>query len=55
MGVGSAATGVATGSVGDQRDTVEADASRMAKSVAKQIEELMAFQKWIAPCQPEAK
>ncbi len=45
MGVGSAAGSVATGSVGDKRATVEADASRMAKALAKQIEELMAFQK----------
>jgi hypothetical protein len=35
--------------------TVEADSSRMAKAVAKQIEELMASQKWIAPEQPQSK
>jgi hypothetical protein len=47
-GVGSTATRIATGNVGDNKVTVESDASRMAKAVVKQIEELMAAQKWIA-------
>jgi hypothetical protein len=47
MGASSAATGVATGDVGDKNATVESDASRMAKAVAKQIEQVMAAQKWI--------
>jgi Domain of unknown function (DUF4410) len=56
MGIGSAAIGVATGSVGDKRATLEADASRMAKAVAKQIETVMATQKWLwPPQQTEAK
>jgi hypothetical protein len=49
MGVGSAGAGVAAGSVGDTKATVKADASRMAKAVAKQIQSLMAAQKWITP------
>jgi hypothetical protein len=58
MGVGSAAAGavsVATGTAGGKNATVEADASRMAKAVAKQIEELMLSQKWISPEQPKSK
>lgn len=56
MGVGTAATagvGAATGSVGDKKATVEGDASRMAKAVAKQIEALMIQQKWISPEPPK--
>lgn len=53
MGVGSAAAGAATGSAGDKKATVEADASRMAKDVAKQIEQQMANQKWISFPQPQ--
>ena len=49
MGVGSGAASAATGSHGDTRETVEADASRMAKAVAKQVEKVMASQKWIPP------
>jgi hypothetical protein len=41
MGVGSAGAAVAAGSVGDRKATVQADASRMATAVAKQIETLM--------------
>lgn len=52
MGTGSAAVGAAAGSAGDTRATVEADASRMAKAVAKQVEELMTSQKWIPAQQP---
>lgn len=48
MGVGSAGAGVAAGSVGDTKATVQADASRMAQAVAKQIQSLMTAQKWIA-------
>jgi hypothetical protein len=47
----SAAAGVAAGGITDTAATVEADASRMAKGVAKQIAELMAAQTW-APPQP---
>jgi len=57
MGAGSAATagvGAATGSVGDKKATVEGDASRMAKAVAKQIEALMVQQKWISPEPPKS-
>ena len=48
MGVGSLAVGAAAGGVGDRKSTVEADASRMAKLVAKQLEAFMADQKWIS-------
>jgi hypothetical protein len=47
----SAAAGVGAGGVLDQAATVEADASRMAKTVAKQIAELMTSQPW-APAPP---
>jgi hypothetical protein len=50
---GSAAAGVAAGGVMDRAATVEADASRMAKGVAKQIAELMSSQPWAAPASPE--
>jgi hypothetical protein len=48
MGVGSLAVGAAAGGIGDRKSTVEADASRMAKLVAKQLEAFMADQKWIS-------
>jgi hypothetical protein len=48
MGVGSLAVGAATGGVSDRKSTVEADASRMGKLVAKQLETFMADQKWIS-------
>jgi hypothetical protein len=52
---GKAAAGVATGGVMDRMGaTVEADAARMAKGVAKQIAELMKSQTWAAPRQPAA-
>jgi hypothetical protein len=49
MGAGSLAVAAAVGDVGDKKGTVQADASRMAKAVAKQIEEFMITQKWISP------
>jgi hypothetical protein len=45
---------VAPASAGDKTATVEADASRMAKAVAKQIEKIMVHQKWISPPQPKS-
>jgi hypothetical protein len=39
---------LATVGVGDRQSTVEADACRMAKLVAKQLEAFMADQKWIS-------
>ena len=52
MGAGSIAVSAAVGDVGDKKGTVQADASRMAKAVAKQIEGFMNTQKWIsAPSQ----
>jgi len=48
MGVGSLAVGAATGGISDRRSTVEADASRMATLVAKQLEVFMTDQKWIS-------
>ena len=48
MGVGSLAVGAAAGGVSDRKSTVEADASRMAKLVAKQLEAFMVDQKWIS-------
>jgi hypothetical protein len=47
MGAGSVALSAAVGDVGDKKGTVQADASRMAKAVARQIEEFMNSQKWI--------
>jgi len=55
MGVGSVAVGAAAGGVSDRKASVEADASRMARAVAKQIEAAMVSQKWIAVQQPEAR
>lgn len=49
MGAGSLAVGAAVGDVGDKKGTVQADASRMAKAVAKQIEGFMIAQKWMSP------
>jgi len=54
MGIGSVAVGAAAGGVGDRKAGVEADTSRMAKAVAKQIKEEMISQKWIAAPQPDA-
>lgn len=50
MGVNgaAAATSVAAGSAGQGSATVEGDASRMAREVARQIEQVMVDQKWIA-------
>ena len=48
MGVGSLAVGAAAGGVSDRNSTVEADASRMGRLVAKQLETFMAEQKWIS-------
>jgi hypothetical protein len=52
MGGGSIALGAAEGDVGDRRSTVQADASRMAKGVAKQLQSFMASQKWIIASAP---
>ena len=49
MGAGSLAVGAAAGGVGDKKATVQADASRMGKAVAKQIEGFMIGQKWMSP------
>jgi hypothetical protein len=46
--------GVATGSAADKKATVEADASRIAKAIAKQIDEVMVGQQWI-PAPPQSK
>jgi hypothetical protein len=48
MGAGSLAVGAALGDAGDKKGSVQADASRMAKAVAKQIEAFMINQKWIS-------
>lgn len=54
MGV-SGASSVATSQVTDNKATVEGDTTRMAKAVAKEIENIMAAQGWIAaPAQPNA-
>ncbi|MGD0902645.1 MAG: DUF4410 domain-containing protein [Terracidiphilus sp.] len=47
MGVGSLAVGAAAGDATDKKATVDGDASRLAKAVAKQIAGVMAAQKWI--------
>jgi Domain of unknown function (DUF4410) len=49
VSAGSAAAGVTAGGVLDRAASVEADASRMAKAVAKQIVELMHSQPWASP------
>jgi hypothetical protein len=54
MGGGSIALGAAEGDVGDRSSTVQADASRMAKGVAKQLQSFMAGQKWITVPAPKA-
>jgi hypothetical protein len=43
----SLAVGAAVSVVGDRKSTVEADASRMGKLVAKQVEGLVSEQKWV--------
>ncbi len=52
MGGGSLAVGAATGDVGDKQSTVQADAARMAKGVAKQIQKFMVDQKWLPAAPP---
>ena len=47
MGGGRVAVGAAAGDVGDGKATVQGDASRMGKLVAKQTEAVMVAQKWI--------
>jgi Domain of unknown function (DUF4410) len=49
MGVGSAAANVGTSSVTDSKASVEGDTTRMAKTVATEIEDLMVAQQWIPP------
>ncbi len=49
MGVGSAAASAGASGAADTKATVEGDTSRMAKAVAKQIEDIMVEQQWIAP------
>jgi hypothetical protein len=46
-GGSSLAVGAAVSVVGDRKSTVEADASRMGKLVAKQVEGLVNEQKWV--------
>lgn len=52
MGPGSMAIGVATSEIGDRNATVEADASRMGKSVAKEIKKILNSRQW-APATAE--
>lgn len=47
MGGGSLAVSAGEGDIGDRRSSVQADASRMAKGVANQIQNLMVDQKWM--------
>jgi hypothetical protein len=52
MGASSAGEATAAGDATDRKATVEGDAARMAKAVAKEIQNLMAGQQWIpAPTQ----
>lgn len=53
MGGASLAVGAAAGDVGDKKGTVQADASRTAQAVAKQIEQFMITQKWISSGSPK--
>jgi len=47
VGGGSLALNVAEGDVSDRKSSVQADAQRMAKGVAKQIQEFMVAQHWV--------
>jgi Domain of unknown function (DUF4410) len=49
MGVSSAAGSVAAAGGTDKKATVEGDTSRMAQVVAKEVENIMVAQQWIAP------
>ena len=49
MGVGSAAASVGTSTATDSKTSVEGDTTRMAKTVATEIEGLMVAQQWIPP------
>src|ERR1700722_14624170 len=49
MGVGSAAASVGTSTATDSKTSVEGDTTRMAKTVATEIEDLMIAQQWIPP------
>lgn len=49
MGVGSAAASVGTSTATDSKASVEGDTTRMAKTVATEIEDLMIAQQWIPP------
>ncbi len=49
MGVGSAAASVGTSAATDSKASVEGDTTRMAKTVATEIEDLMVAQQWITP------
>lgn len=53
LGTGSLAVGAAEKAVGDRKSTVDADATHMAKLVAKQVESLMGEQP--APAGPAAQ
>jgi len=52
MGVGSAAASVGTSTATDSKASVEGDTTRMAKTVATEIEDLMVAQQWIVLCSP---
>jgi Domain of unknown function (DUF4410) len=54
MATGSLAVGVATKAVGDKKSTVDADASRLAELVAKQIESLVGDRSGLAVPAAEA-
>jgi len=47
--VGSAAASVGTSTATDSKASVEGDTTRMAKTVATEIEDLMVAQQWIPP------
>jgi hypothetical protein len=53
MGGGSLALNAAEGDIGDRNSSVQADASRMAKGVAKQIQKFMVAQNWIPATPPD--
>ena len=52
FGGSSLALNAAEGAAGDRHATVEADASRMAKGVARQIKEFMVAQHWLPAAAP---
>jgi len=54
LGGGDVAVSAVTGEVGDKKSTVQGDAARMAKVVAKEVEAVMVAQRWVPTPAPTA-